>query len=273
MLRNYLSAALGNLGRNWLYAGVTVLGLAVSFAAAILIGLYVHDEYTFERFIPDNQRIFRLEADVIAPGQAPRPSVFTNGRAAAFLKLDFPQVQDAVRMGVTRSEIKVGDAASTAPVVWADPGFFGVMAYPVLAGDPRTALQSPDGLVLTRKAARRLFGSDAPIGRVLMINPALDFVRGLPSDETQALTSFHPMRVLAVLGDIPANTHLNGEIFASGRASFSALALDERHSPLGATNVLTYVKLKAAVSADSVVSQLSRFGEHRYPQAAGDPAA
>ena len=51
LLRNYLTAALRNLARNWLYAGITVLGLAAGFAAAILIGLYVRDEYSFERFI------------------------------------------------------------------------------------------------------------------------------------------------------------------------------------------------------------------------------
>jgi len=55
MLRNYVSAALGNIGRNALYAAVTILGLAVSFAAAILIGLYVRDELGFERFIPGYQ--------------------------------------------------------------------------------------------------------------------------------------------------------------------------------------------------------------------------
>lgn len=56
MLRNYLAAALGNLGRNWLYAGITILGLAVSFAAAILIGLFLRDEFGFDRFFPDHER-------------------------------------------------------------------------------------------------------------------------------------------------------------------------------------------------------------------------
>ena len=47
MLRNYIAAAFGNLSRNWLYAGITICGLAAGFAAAILIGLYVRDEYSF----------------------------------------------------------------------------------------------------------------------------------------------------------------------------------------------------------------------------------
>ena len=71
MLRNYLTAAVRNLARNWLYAGITILGLAAGFAAAILIGLYVRDEYSFEHFISGYEQIYRLETDVIAPGQEP----------------------------------------------------------------------------------------------------------------------------------------------------------------------------------------------------------
>ena len=272
MLQSYFSAALGNLGRNWLYAGVTVLGLAVSFAAAILIGLYVRDEYAFERFIPDNERIYRFEADVTLPGQRPQPMVFTSGRAAGFLKLDFPEIDTAARLTVTRSEIRIGDFASTSAVAWADPDFFRVMAYPVLAGDARAALEAPDGVVLTHEAARRLFGSDAPIGRVLELNPALDFARGLPPEELRLVTTFHPMRVMAVLKDIPSNTHLNGEIYASGRAPFSATALDERHgSPLGA-NDLTYLKLRPGVSAAALAGRLARFGDRRFPEPGGGPS-
>ncbi|HEX4095728.1 MAG TPA: hypothetical protein VHX64_03320, partial [Caulobacteraceae bacterium] len=61
MFRNYLSAALNDLGRNWLYAGITILGLAASFAAAIVIGLYLRDEYSFERFLPGYERAYRVE--------------------------------------------------------------------------------------------------------------------------------------------------------------------------------------------------------------------
>ncbi|MGZ5983516.1 MAG: ABC transporter permease [Caulobacteraceae bacterium] len=272
MLRSYLSAALGNLGRNWLYGAITVLGLAVSFAAAILIGLYVRDEFTFERFIPGHERIYRLESDVILPGQGPRRSVFTNGRAAGYLKLDFPEVEAASRLAVTRSELKVGSVAGTDAVIWADPDFFELMAYPALAGDLRSALQAPDGVVLTRAAARRLFGQDAPVGRILQVNPAMDFVRGLSPDETRSLTSDHPMRVLAVLKDPPSNTHLKGEIFASGRAAFSAIALDDRHAPLGATNVLTYVKLKPGARVEALSQRLARFGQGRYPGPGGAPS-
>ena len=70
MFRNYLAAALRNLVRNRLYAGVTIAGLAVAFASAILIGLYLRHEVTYDRFVPDHERIFH-EFEQVA-GATPR---------------------------------------------------------------------------------------------------------------------------------------------------------------------------------------------------------
>src|SRR6185312_7557301 len=163
MLRNYLSAALNDLGRNWLYAGVTILGLAVSFAAAIVIGLYLREEYTFERFLPGYERTYRLEADVAFPGKSPQPMMFSSGVVAGFLRLDFPEIERDARIMEGRPVIKRGAVAVPETAVWADPDFFKVMPYPVLAGDPNAAMQAPDGLVLTRSMARKYFGIDAPL--------------------------------------------------------------------------------------------------------------
>src|SRR6185437_11758345 len=98
MLRNYLAAALGNIGRNGLYAGLTILGLTVSFAAAILIGLYLRDEFTFERFIPGYERVFRVEGDLTLPGAKPLAIEQLTATVARDLKLDFPEIEQAARI-------------------------------------------------------------------------------------------------------------------------------------------------------------------------------
>src|SRR5689334_17112706 len=109
MLRNYLSAALGNLARNWLYAGITVLGLAVSFAAAILIGLYVRDELTFDRFVPDNQRVYRVDEEAHLPGAKPWRVPSTNTFVAGHLKLDFPEVERVARFEANQPILRKGE--------------------------------------------------------------------------------------------------------------------------------------------------------------------
>src|SRR5215469_10165209 len=98
MFRNYLAAALRNLARNKLYAGINIIGLAVGFAAAILIALFVRDEFSYDKWLPDHERTFLLTAEIALPG---RDAVFadeTPGEMAGFLKLDYPQIETIARL-------------------------------------------------------------------------------------------------------------------------------------------------------------------------------
>ena len=222
MFSNYLVTALRNLVRNWLYAGITVLGLAISFAAAILIGLFIHEEYSFDRFIPGYEQVYRLEFNLVLPGQPPRPSDGTVSTAAANFRLDFPEAQQVARLMSTGAMLKQGQTTTRERTLWADPEFFRIMSLPVLAGDPNAALATPDGLVLTRQMARKYFGQDAPIGRTLLVNSGVKF------PDQPGPPSFHPMRVLAVIKDIPSNSHLAGDIFAAARSPNSPISFDDR---------------------------------------------
>jgi putative ABC transport system permease protein len=186
LLRNYLTAAFRNLARNWLYAGITILGLAAGFAAAILIGLYVRDEYSFERFISGYEQIYRLETDVLAPGQEPTRGDAAAGTAAALLVLDFPDVEGVVRLARSSRWVGRDKAETWERVAWTDADFFKVLPYPVLAGDPVAALHDPNGLVLSRQVARKYFGVDAPIGETLL-------VQAVEGDDPLSATP-HPMR-------------------------------------------------------------------------------
>ena len=272
MFRNYLSAALGNIGRNGLYAGITILGLAVSFGAAIIIGLYLRDEYTFERFLPGYEQAYRLESDATLPGEKTRPVIFTSGVLAAPLKLAFPEVQYVARLRSGRPFLKRGDIATPEQAVWVGPDFFRVMPYPVLAGDPNAAMQAPDGLVLTRQAARKYFGVDAPIGRALLVNPAEDAAFGYSPEEKAAVTSFHPMRVMAVLKDLPSNTHLNVQVFASGRAPFSSMSIEDRYASPFNISELTYLRLRPGAAPGALAGRLAAFGQEHYRPQNGVPA-
>jgi putative ABC transport system permease protein len=271
MLRNYLAAALGNLARNWRYASITIAGLAVSFAAAILIGLYLRDEYSFETFIPGHQNVFRFAETLILPGEKPYVIGVVPGSAPPQLKLDFPQVERVARLEPFNTTLKKGAQSFQEPVYWADPGFFRIMQYPVFAGDPNAALEAPDGLVMTRAAARKYFGRDAPIGSTLLVKTG--WLRpDMSPDESNMMSAFHPMRVMAVLQDLPSNTNIDVQVFASGRAPFSATSADERHLDQFSANALAFVELKPGASPDQIRSRLKTYADAHFPLYGGGPS-
>jgi len=97
MFGNYFAAALRNLRRNGLYAALTVTGLAVGFASAILIGLYLRHELTYDRFIPGNDRVFLISQTLVSDDKPPFVIDYSSGRLADDLKLDFPEIQYVAR--------------------------------------------------------------------------------------------------------------------------------------------------------------------------------
>src|ERR1700744_3298141 len=98
MLRNYLAAALRNLARNRLYAAINIVGLAVGFAAAILIALFVRDEFSYDTWVPGHERTYRISQTLAIPDREPDVWDEILGHAATWLKLDFPQIDAIARL-------------------------------------------------------------------------------------------------------------------------------------------------------------------------------
>jgi len=90
MFRNYLSAALRNLERNSLYAGVTIFGLAIGFAAALLIALFVRGELTYDRFIPGHDQVYVYSERIEYPGERPVLTDVSSTRVGPALKAEIP---------------------------------------------------------------------------------------------------------------------------------------------------------------------------------------
>ena len=250
MLRNMMLASLGNLARNRLYAAINIGGLAIALAAAILIGLFVRSDLTFDRFIPGFAQVWRLSIDLIPPQGAPLPLAEARSDLAAFLMADFPQVQSIARIAPGQPMVRSAHAEAVEKVYSADPAIFEVLPLPAYAGDPKTALARPDSLVLTRRMARKYFGREDVVGQTL----DLDIPVGPAGTQTQRVI------VTAVLQDLPDNTHLDSELFVSGLAPFSALAFADRAPKSFGPRAYTYVKLAPGASAAPLIAALPAFG-------------
>jgi putative ABC transport system permease protein len=212
MLRHYLSVAFRHVARNKLYALISITGLAIGFGAATLIGLYIHDELTYEHWLPNSDRIYRVAAATPTTGE----SCCGTSDIGLWLANDYPEQLEAVTrlFPGPRAFLKRGDTELGEQIVWADANVFDVFRFPVVNGTLDGALDSPDGLVLTRSAAKRWFGDDHPIGQTLLYNGR------------------EPMVVNAVIEDLPSNTHLTISALASARASFSPAAEQDRNPML-----------------------------------------
>jgi putative ABC transport system permease protein len=266
VLRNYLAAALRNLWRNRAYASINVMGLAVGFAAAILIALYVRDEYSYDRFPPGYRDVYLLieTKDVIDRRLLAERWDFSIPDLAAKLILRFPQIATVARIMPADNppHIRHGQVeADDTDFLWLDPSFFQIMPLKSLAGDPQTALDTPDSVVLTRTAARKYFGRDKPLGELLEVNPAMG------SDAAKVSAAFntpHAMRVTAVIEDLPSNSYLKGEVFASSLAAYSKFALYDLTADQGPfrLDAYTFIRLRAGTPVQQMQQELSAFATH-----------
>jgi putative ABC transport system permease protein len=228
MFSSYLAAAWRSFLRDRLYALINIIGLAIGLSAALLSGLYIRNEMTFEHFLPGYEHIYRISAGFAGPGSPLSPVDTSPTNLAPWLRGHMPALQPVARLnGGGDVAVRIGQVDTLEHLFWADPEFFEIFRFPVLQGDLATALQRPDAIVLTRSAARRLFGRDRVVG------------------ETFLMDHLHTMRVAAVLQDLPSNTHLDFSVVGSSRAEFSQVAIADR-APGGTPsmwNANTYFRL------------------------------
>jgi putative ABC transport system permease protein len=252
MFRHYLIVALRHLARSKRYFSINILGMAIGFAVAILIGLFVRDELTFDRSFPDHERTYLLAEILHLPGRSELQSPRTQSAMAALLKLDFPAIETIARLTPNEHTVRRGEFEVNERVYWADPTLFEVLPLPVRSGTLQGALEAPDSLVISRRVAEKYFGRDDVVGQVLEIDRR------------------HPLKITAVLEDLPATTHLDTEIIASGRAPFSALAqLDANPQTAPVPDlVYTYLRLRPNATREALQAALPGFLERRMKKLA-----
>ncbi len=189
MFKNYLKTALRNITRQKVFSFVNISGLALSLTAAWIISLYIGDELSYDRYHKKADRIYRLVTHGTS-GEEKLDITGTSALAAAAFKKDFPEVEDAVRIDaegggiITYNDKTIKENS----IFFTDPSFFNVFTYHFLAGGAN-ALQQPNGIVLTKSLASKLFN---------------DPVNAL--NQTIYIDKF-PSRVTGVIEDVPVNSH------------------------------------------------------------------
>ena len=166
MLRNYLLVSIRNIKKHFSYSFVNIFGLTIGLACTLVIGIWVHQEYSFDKHFKDSDKIFRIGVNFFNIGNmAIGPEILKEKL------LIYPDVAYHASMGSRGSVTFATDKAeiSIEKCFTADKDFFKVFSYEFLQGNPKTALDEPNTIVLTVSTARKLFGSADAIGNILHI--------------------------------------------------------------------------------------------------------
>jgi ABC-type antimicrobial peptide transport system permease subunit len=191
MLKSYFKTAWRNLTRNKVYSALNIVGLGAGMAVALLIGLWVSNEYSYDRFLPGYQQLYRVQLTSTSEKDGEHTQQETSLPLAAVLRKDFPEIAAVAESDwFGQHDLLVGDKK-----LYSDGGMIGqdfltMFRYPLLKGDPASALKDPYSIVLTSSLSKALFGDTDPIGKTVRID------------------NMHDVKVTGILQDIPKNSSL-----------------------------------------------------------------
>jgi putative ABC transport system permease protein len=228
MIRNYFKIALRNMLRNKAFSAINIVGLALGVAACILILQYVAFELSYDNFHQNGSEIYRVQQDRYNEGK-----LSTQWAAGAYavgnsFKDAFPEVRDYVKLlGRGNSLLDYGDRSIKVEKYYlASSSFFTMFSYPLILGNPKTALAETNTIVLSESVSKRLFGNENPLGKT---------VRG---------NKRRPLKVTGVYQDMPANTHLKAEMLVSYATFLTDVKPSDPETAWQWDGCLTYIQLR-----------------------------
>jgi len=253
MLKNYFLIAVRDIRRHFFYTAIKVFGLAVGLACAILVLLFVQNEFSFDRFHENADRIYRLTHEIKAPSMEMHRA-YVRGDLASQLPRDYSEVQAAVRFVIHRGYvIEFGERRLETNPLYVDPNFLDFFSFPLMSGDKSTALRDPQNAVLTEDFARKLFGDQDPVGRTISVY-----------DQTNK----YDLKVAGIAKNVPGNSHIQFEFLAS------LAHLQKRDSSYREDKsllCLTYVRLADRADGPALEAKLPAFvGRNFRPQPGSD---
>lgn len=238
MIRNYFKMAWRHLKKNKLYALINLVGLAIGITGCLLIGIYVSNELSYDKFHEKADRIVRVTWGYSYADTQEHIAV-TGTKVGPEFTRRFPEAEAFVRLlkypRVLAADNKMFEEKN---FVYADSDFFQMFSFPLLKGDPATALDSPDKLVLTESAAEKYFGSEDPVGKIINVGGNKNFI------------------VSGLAADVPINSQIQFDIVGS----FSSLNASKEEK-WNEANYITYLLLQDEKSLESLQKKVNGYME------------
>src|SRR5450432_728431 len=192
MIKNYLLLAFKNLRKQKMFSLINILGLTVGITCCFMIFLFILNEFSYDNFNKKGKYIYRvMRVGNMNGGRAEIP--YLSAPYSTALLNDYPDaIQKAVRVMPDNDLFKYKNISFNEQKVYlTDSNFFELFSFPLLKGDPATALKDPNSIVLTETTAKKYFGNEDPMGKVIEMNQKMQ------------------LKVTGIAKDLPANTHMD----------------------------------------------------------------
>jgi putative ABC transport system permease protein len=250
MIRNYFKIAVRSFAKNKVYSFINVFGLALGLACALLIGLWVKDELSYDRFLPNAEHIAFVRVNFVDPttGEIPFTNWVTPGPLQEAIAQDVPEVAAVTKINYgPELLIKVGDKAAKEKGHYATADFFGVFDLPAIHGNPKAALAQTNQIVITRKVAEKFFPGGMALGKSLQLNNDKFYVVG------------------AVIEDLPHNSSLQFDWLVNWNVQEQ-----DWMKKWGNNSFQTFVRLKPnGIDGSTTMVQAEAAMKSIYPRRAG----
>jgi putative ABC transport system permease protein len=237
MLKNQIIMAIRSLLRQKGYSVINIAGLTIGIASCILILLFVTSELSYDRHHDKSSRIYRAGIEAVF-GDSHFFSAYTSGAMKDALHYELGEVEEACRLyHITRPVIGI-DARSFIEdnFFFADSNFFRVFTVPMIKGDPGSALSRPNTVVLSQETSQRLFGSEDPVGKTILVNGR------------------YLLEITGISGNMPHNSHFRYDFLASVETIIPDRQDDFRYWVNN--NLYTYILLAENSDIDSFEESL-----------------
>jgi putative ABC transport system permease protein len=242
MIKNYLKTAWRNLVQNKATSIISVAGLAVGICCFLLLTTYLINELRYDRFHEKADRIVRVAYNYKSADdpEAVQAAVTPTAPVPVF-KQEFSDIEDGVRIydysGGRPAAVQYGDKLfAEKKMLVADEGFFKIFSFKFLAGDANTALADPTSVVISQSTAKKYFGDENPIGKVLKVNT----VRNL--------------MVTGVIADVPEYSQIKFDMMGS-----YAMLDRSKTRQWDSANDYSYLLLNPGANAQSVEKQMNSY--------------
>ncbi len=251
MTGKYILIAFRQMFKDRVTSFVNLTGLAAGIATFTLLFFYLYKEQSYDRYNDEPENIYRIVLD-IRVGTQHNAMAWTSGALVANLPGQLPEIAHAARLFRYRSPSVLIEKESTKSFseedfIWADATIFNVFSFDFVKGDPNQVLTRPNMVVISESTARKYFGADDPVGKVLTnVTFGADF------------------EITGVIKDMPANAHFKADLICSLN-TLPKLWGDQMLTTWGNNFLYSYIKITEEADPGSLENKINAVAQKNLP--------